>query len=153
MATTPAGYLQLLGFVRSFGVIMLIGIEGTNSYGAGLARFPAAAGVPIREVIRPKRAQRRRGKSDPTDAYAAAQQALADPENLPVAKTGDGHVEQIRVLLAARRSAMKVPVAALRQVKSLLITAPELVRARRASALPAGPARRIGQTLLRARAP
>ncbi|MFE7631028.1 transposase [Kocuria sp. NPDC057446] len=127
---TPAGYELLLAFVTSYGPLTLIGLEGTNSYGAGLARFLTAAGVPIREVIRPKRAQRRRGKSDPIDAYAAAQQALAEPESLPVAKTGDGRVEQIRVLLTVRRSAMKARVAALRQIQSLLITAPDPVRTR-----------------------
>lgn len=130
---TPAGYERLLGFVASFGVIALIGIEGTNSYGAGLARFLTAAGVTIREVIRPKRAQRRRGKSDPIDAYAAAAQALAEPDTLPVAKTADGPVEQIRVLMAVRRSAMKARVAAHRQVTSLLVTAPDSVRTRYAS--------------------
>ena len=36
---TPAGYEQLLGFVTSFGTTVLIGVEGTNSYGAGLARY------------------------------------------------------------------------------------------------------------------
>jgi transposase len=127
---TPAGYRQLLDFITGFGVIALVGVEGTSSYGAGLARFPTAAGVPIREVIRPKRAQRRRGKSDPLDAYAAAQQALADGENLPVAKSADGSVEQVRVLLTVRRSAMKARVAAVRQLKSLLITAPDAVRER-----------------------
>lgn len=133
VAATPAGYERLLGFVASFGTIELIGIEGTNSYGAGLARFLSTAQVTIREVIRPKRAQRRRGKSDPIDAYAAAQQALAEPDTLPVAKTSDGPVEQIRVLMAVRRSAMKARVAAHRQITSLLITAPEAVRTRYAA--------------------
>ena len=119
---TPAGYEQLLGFVTSFGTTVLIGVEGTNSYGAGLARYLTGHGVTIREVIRPKRAQRRRGKSDPIDAYAAAQQALAEPDTLPIAKTSDGPVEQIRVLMAVRRSAMKARVAAHRQIASLLIT-------------------------------
>ena len=127
---TPAGYDQLLSFVASFGAIRLIGIEGTSSYGASLARSLATAGVSIREVIRPKRAQRRRGKSDPIDAYAAAAQALAEPETLPVAKTNDGPVEQIRVLMAVRRSAMKARVAAHRQITCLLITAPEALKAR-----------------------
>lgn len=43
--------------------------EGTNSYGAGLAHFLASAGMAIREVIRPKRAQRRRGKSEGTPTF------------------------------------------------------------------------------------
>lgn len=130
VSATPAGYERLLGFVASFGAIALVGVEGTNSYGAGLARYLAAADVTIREVIRPKRAQRRRGKSDPIDAYAAAQQALAEPEILPIAKTSDGPVEQIRVLMAVRRSAMKARIAAHRQITSLLITAPDAVRTR-----------------------
>ena len=104
---TPAGYDRLHDFVRSHGRIRMIGIEGTGSYGAGLARALRAAGAPIREVIRPKRSQRRRGKSDPIDAYAAAGRALAEADALPVAKTGTGPCEQIRVLLARRRSAMK----------------------------------------------
>ncbi len=127
---TPAGYQRLLEYVTSFGTIALIGIEGTNSYGAGLARFLTTAKVAIREVIRPKRAQRRRGKSDPIDAYAAAQQALAEPDSLPVAKTSNGPVEQVRVLMAVRRSAMKARVAAHRQITSLLVTAPQALRAR-----------------------
>ncbi|MGB3374672.1 MAG: transposase [Microbacterium sp.] len=127
---TPAGYERLLGFVASFGAIALIGIEGTNSYGAGLAWSLGGAGVTIREVIRPKRAQRRRGKSDPIDAYAAAQQALAEPDTLPVVKTSDGPVEQIRVLMAVRRSAMEARVAAYQQVTALLITAPDQIRGR-----------------------
>jgi transposase len=127
---TPDGYEQLASFAGSFGAIQMIGIEGTNSYGAGLARFLSAAGIPIREVIRPKRAQRRRGKSDPIDAYAAAAQALADADGLPVAKTSDGPAEQIRVLMAERRSAMKARVAAHRQITSLLVTAPDPIRGR-----------------------
>lgn len=81
-------------------------------------------GVEIREIVRPRRAQRRHGKSDPMDAYAAAAQALAEPETLPMAKTGDGVIEQIRVLLGVRRSAIKARVAVIRQIKSMLITAP-----------------------------
>ena len=130
VSATPAGYEQLHGFIASFGAIALVGIEGTNSYGAGLARYLTGHGVTIREVIRPKRAQRRRGKSDPIDAYAAAQQALAEPDTLPIAKTSDGPVEQIRVLMAVRRSAMKARIAAHRQITSLLITAPDAVRTR-----------------------
>ena len=127
---TPAGHDQPRDFVRSRGRIRMIGIEGTGSYGAGLARALRAAGAPIREVIRPKRSQRRRGKSDPIDAYAAAGRALAEADALPVAKTGTGPCEQIRVLLVERRSAMKARVAAHRQITALLTTAPDAVRTR-----------------------
>ncbi|MBM6980550.1 MAG: IS110 family transposase [Actinomyces succiniciruminis] len=127
---TPAGYSRLLDFAAALGQVQMIGIEGTGSYGAGLARALRAAGAPIREVIRPKRSQRRRGKSDRIDAYAAAQQALAETETLPIAKTGQGQCEQIRVLLAERRSAVKAATATKRQISALIITAPAPLRTR-----------------------
>ena len=141
---TPAGHDQLHDFVRSRGRIRMIGIEGTGSWGAGLARALRAAGAPIREVIRPKRSQRRRGKSDPIDAYAAAGRALAEADALPVAKTGTGPCEQIRVLLVERRSAMKARVAAHRQITALLTTAPDAVRTRFARLSGEGAHRRPG---------
>src|SRR5277367_6827587 len=68
-ATTPAGYKALLAWLESFGDVKKIGIEGTGSYGAGLARFCRNHGIDVVEVDRPNRAERRRsGKSDPLDA-------------------------------------------------------------------------------------
>lgn len=130
VSATATGYAELVEFITSFGQVTLVGIEGTGSYGAGLARHLREVGIEIREVIRPKRAARRRGKSDPIDAYAAANAALAEPEALPTAKSGDGVVEQIRVLLTARRSAVKARQAAGQQIKMLLVTAPQAIRDR-----------------------
>ena len=63
---TPAGYASLLGWLSGFGDIALVGVEGTGSYGAGLARHLAAAGVRVVEVDRADRQDRHRaGKSDP----------------------------------------------------------------------------------------
>ena len=63
---TAAGYASLLGWLSGFGDIALAGVEGTGSYGAGLARHLAAAGVRVVEVDRPDRQDRhRQGKSDP----------------------------------------------------------------------------------------
>ena len=63
---TAAGYARLLGWLAGFGTVALVGIEGTGSYGAGLARHMAAAGVRVVEVDRSDRQDRRRqGKSDP----------------------------------------------------------------------------------------
>ena len=68
---TPAGYARLLGWLGGFGTVCLVGIEGTGSYGAGLARHVTAAGIRVVEVDRPDRQDRRRqGKSDPLDASA-----------------------------------------------------------------------------------
>ncbi len=63
---TTAGYARLLGWLDGFGTVCLVGIEGTGSYGAGLARHVTAAGVRVVEVDRSDRQDRRRqGKSDP----------------------------------------------------------------------------------------
>jgi len=62
---TPAGYARLLGWLGGFGTVCLAGIEGTGSYGAGLARHMSAAGVRVVEAGRSGRQDRRRqGKSD-----------------------------------------------------------------------------------------
>ncbi|HMK96377.1 MAG TPA: transposase [Acidimicrobiales bacterium] len=62
---TRAGHGQLLAWLNSFGPIARVGIEGTSSYGAGLARFLRALGTEVVEVDRPNRQSRRRtGKSD-----------------------------------------------------------------------------------------
>ncbi|MFC5125246.1 IS110 family transposase [Pseudoclavibacter helvolus] len=128
--TTPAGYAALAAFLTAFGMAVRVGVEGTGSYGAGLARHLGAAGFVVVEVLRPNRQLRRtRGKSDPLDAYAAARTALAQDEHA-TPKAGAGQVEAIRYLLVARRSAVKARTAAIVQIKSLLVTAPDLIRER-----------------------
>ena len=89
---TAAGYSELLVWLRTWGELVRVGIEGTGSYGAGLARHLGAAGVAVVEVNRPNRQQRRRrGKSDTVDAEAAARAALSgDAAAQP--KSGDGPV-------------------------------------------------------------
>src|ERR1700683_4738861 len=75
---TAAGYARLLGWLGGFGTVCLVGIEGTGSYGAGLARHVAAAGIRVVEVDRSDRQDRRRaGKSDPLDAVSGARGAPA----------------------------------------------------------------------------
>src|SRR5215472_10344156 len=77
---TPAGYAGLLGWLGGFGTVCLAGIEGTGSYGAGLARHIAAAGIGVVEVDRSGRQDRRRaGKSDPLDAVSAARRRPVRP--------------------------------------------------------------------------
>ena len=49
---TPVGYARLLSWLGGFGAVCLVGIEGTGSYGAGLARHLAAAGVKVVEAAR-----------------------------------------------------------------------------------------------------
>ena len=126
--TGRAGYAALVAFVCAFGQVVRFGVEGTNSYGAGLARHLRTAGHTVVEVVRPNRAERRlRGKSDPLDAITAARTAMA-PDRLPTPKTSDGAVEAIRVLLTTRRSAVKARTAAMQQICSILVSAPDTLR-------------------------
>ncbi len=67
--TTPAGHVELLGWMTGFGTVTRVGVEGTGSYGAGLARHLRRDGVEVVEVDRPNRqARRRTGKTDQVDA-------------------------------------------------------------------------------------
>jgi transposase len=128
--TTTRGYERLLRWAEGFGPVGCAGIEGTSSYGAGLARHLKAAGVSVVEVERPKRRHlRRKGKSDPIDAEAAAKAVLAG-EAVGEPKSGDGKVEMMRTLRSARQSAVKARTQAANQLKALLVTAPEVLRHR-----------------------
>ena len=124
-----AGYRALLAWLRSFGALVLVGVEGTGVYGAGLARFLSEQGVAMVEVDRPDRKARRwQGKSDPVDAEAAARSALAGVRaGLP--KRRDGRVEALRSLRIARRSAVAQRADTQRQMKALVVTAPDNLRA------------------------
>src|SRR5262250_3805219 len=84
---TPAGYAQLLGWLGGFGTVCLVGVEGTGSYGAGLARHIAAAGVRVVEVDRSDRQDRRRaGKPDP--AMRSARPGPLCPAGRPACRRG-----------------------------------------------------------------
>jgi transposase len=131
--TTPAGFAALTAWATRFGTVERIGIEGTGSYGAGLARWLRVRGLAVAEVERPDRhdrqGRRRRGKSDPTDAEAAARAVQAGTA-LGQPKAGDGRVEMIRTLRLARRSALKARTQAANQLHALVLTAPDPLRAR-----------------------
>jgi transposase len=128
--TTSAGHRDLLGWLSGFGPVARAGVEGTGSYGAGLARFLRAAGVQVVEVDRPNRqARRRSGKSDPLDAIEAARAALSG-RACGAAKSRDGNVEAIRALVVAKRSARSTKIQTLNQIRHLSFTAPDELRQR-----------------------
>jgi transposase len=147
---TAAGYAQLLAWAQGLGEPVAWGVEGTGSYGAGLARFLAGHGQQVVEVNRPDRQlRRRRGKSDPVDADAAAR-AVQAGEATSIPKAQDGRVEMLRALRVARQSAVKARTQAINALKGLLVTAPTELReqlegltttklVRAAAALEAGP--------------
>jgi transposase len=126
--TTPAGYRALLDWLRRFGDVELVGVEGTGSYGVGLTRHLHDQDVAVVEVDRPNRQRRRRrGKSDPQDAITAARAAQSG-DSCGLAKTRTGNVEAMRVLRVARSSARKTRTQNLNQMRSLISTAPEPLR-------------------------
>ena len=128
-AAETAGYRRLLAWLRSRGRLVRVGVEGTGSYGAGLARYLTAAGIEVVEVNRPNRQLRRQrgGKTDSVDAEAAAR-AAASGQATSVPKSCVGPVECLRMLVVARRSATKARTQAANQIHALVTTAPEQLK-------------------------
>ncbi len=128
-ATAP-GHAGLPGWLGEFGPAALAGVEGTGSYGAGLARHLAAAGVRVVEAARAGRQDRRRqGKSDPLDAVSAARAAQSG-RAAGAPKGRDGAVEAVRALMVAKRSARHERAQAINQARALVLTGPDDLRAR-----------------------
>jgi transposase len=124
-----SGYRKIIEFITGFGPVIGAGVEGTGSYGAELTRTLSKEGIQVLEVMRPNRQGRRlKGKSDPLDAYQAAESVLAGRATA-TPKARDGAVEALRVLRTERSSAMRARVAVMTQVQNLLISAPEPLRA------------------------
>src|ERR1700676_2623203 len=122
---TAAGYARLLGWLGGFGTVCLVGIEGTGSYGAGLARHVTAAGIRVVEVDRSDRQDRRRqGRSDPVDAVSAARAAQSGRAR-GAPKGRDGAVEAVRAPMADGRSARSERTRTDCQARSLIVTGPD----------------------------
>lgn len=127
--TDDAHHGRLWAWASGFGPIGQAGVEGTGSFGYRLAQFLTGSGVTVFEVNRPNRvARRRRGKSDPVDAEAAARAVLAgDATAIP--KNRSGPAGQLRALLVARRSAIKARTQTEQQLRSLILELPDPLRA------------------------
>jgi transposase len=127
--TTEAGYAALVTWAEKFGTLERAGVEGSGSFGVGLTRFLRARGVEVVEVNRPNRQHRRKfGKHDSADAEAAAR-ALQANTTTGEPKSADGPAEMVRTLHVVRRSALKARTQAANQLRALLVTAPEELRA------------------------
>lgn len=127
-STTRAGYRAMLAWTAQFGELARIGIEGTGSYGAGLTRHLAKAGVVILEVDRPDRSDRRRkGKDDDLDAISAARAALHQQRTV-TPKSKGGAVESLQVLRVGRAHAVRERRSALQLLRMTIISAPEELR-------------------------
>ena len=130
VSAAPAGYADLLAWAAGLGRVAAFGVEGTGSYGLGLARFLRRHGVMVLEVARPPRKGQRRlqGKSDPVDAEHAAREVLAGT-SVVTPKTGEGAVEAIRLLKVARDTAVVAHSQAMITLKATLVTASDTLRA------------------------
>lgn len=123
-----AGYRALIGWAVAFGGAVVFGVEGTGSYGAGLASAIRRSGIGVLEVLRADRRDRRlRGKSDTIDAENAARAVLAGLVHA-IPKTGDGIVEMIRVTKVAKDIAVKARSSAMISLKQVLVNAPDDLR-------------------------
>jgi len=128
LTTTTRGYTALERWAMNMGEVIAFGVEGTGSYGAGLARYLMGQGHTVIEVNRPDRSTRRRqGKSDPIDAEMAARSVLSGvARDLP--KSADDKVEMLRMLKTTKDSAIKARTQAINQIKALIVTAPAELR-------------------------
>ena len=128
-AADADGYQQLITWAERHGRIAAFGIEGTGSYGAGLARAVRRAGHQVLEVNRGDRRTRRiAGKSDTVDAETAARLVLAG-QSTAIPKTADGAVEMMRQLKITRDTAVKARTTAMNTLKQIVVTAPPALRA------------------------
>ena len=121
------GYASMLRFAdqhasgrRAFAV------EGTGSFGAGLTRFLVSREERVFEVGRLRR-ERQSGKSDALDAIRAARSVLG--RTRPASPRAGGEREALRALMAAREGAVTARRAGLCQLRGLLVSAPEPLRA------------------------
>jgi transposase len=122
------GYRELETWARSLGAVRAFGIEGTGSYGAGLARFLREEGHTVHEAGRPDRGLRhRQGKTDHLDAEGAARAVLGG-QATALPKSGTSEAEMIRHLKVARDTAVKARTQAMLSLKALLISAPAALR-------------------------
>lgn len=133
---SAAGFVEMSAWMRSFGTIERVGIEGTGVYGVGIARHFRSLGVTVIEIDRPNRQKRHlHGKTDQLDAIEAARGALSG-RCTGIAKSADGQIEALRTLLVVKRSAREARTRSLVQLRYLTFTAPDELRARFAGMTP-----------------
>jgi transposase len=129
LTANPDGYAKLVSWAFELGVVSKFGVEGTGSYGSGLARYLRRNGHMVIEVGRPPRKGERRmsGKSDAIDAEHAAREVLAGKATASP-KLADGMIEAIRLVKIARDTAVKAHSMAMITLKATLVTASDELR-------------------------
>jgi transposase len=129
VAASGRGYAQALRFANEQAQGARVwAIEGAGHYGSGLVRYLSGRGEIVLEAGRSPRGERRlKGKDDGLDATRAARAVLGNDE-LASPRAGQGR-EALRLLLLTRRSAVEVRRRALVQLRSVIVTAPDRLRA------------------------
>jgi transposase len=128
LLVSSRGYHEMESWAQSLGPVRAFGIEGTGSYGAGLARFLQERGHNVIEVNRPNRQIRHQhGKNDPLDAENAARAVLSGQARA-APKSGTSSVEMIRHLKVARDTAVKSRTQAMVTLKTIIVNAPAALR-------------------------
>lgn len=126
ISNDEGGFAEALTWIAECapGPRVVVALEGTRSYGVGLARALAAAGLTVVEIERPRRGDRRRGKSDPIDAHLAA--AWAASRHRAAAHPANGRgPEALRILLGARRELTTTKTRWTNRLRALLVTGGE----------------------------
>lgn len=127
IAADACGYAGLWQWTQELGE-PVFAVEGTGSYGAGLTAFLVAAGGAVFECERPRRRDRRQGKSDRIDATLAAKRLLTG-ERLARPR-GGGVRDDLRLLVRERQAAVRARTAALNELQAAIVTGPETLRSR-----------------------
>lgn len=128
VANSDAGFACLLGWLaeQAPGARLVAGVEGTRSYGIGLARALAAAGIAVVEVEQPTRRDRRgKGKSDAIDAHHAVLAVLRTDVGRLATPRADGDREALRILLGARAEMAGTRTAQANRLHALLLSGGE----------------------------
>jgi transposase len=120
VASDHQGFVRLLSWACQLGR-PAFAIEGCGSYGARLAAFLTAADVTVFECERPRRRERRQGKSDLIDATLAARRLLTG-EGLSRPRGLDPDRERLRLLLLTRRGVVHARTATLNQLQAAALS-------------------------------
>jgi transposase len=125
ISNDTTGYAEMLAWIveHTPGPRLVVSIEGSRSYGLGVARAVSAAGLTVIECEQPARKVRRgKGKSDSIDAHLAVLTALQlDSSRLPVPRA-DGDREALQILLGARDELTVAVTAQTNRLRALLLT-------------------------------
>src|SRR3954447_17585949 len=123
ISNDTCGYARAVAWIaeQAPGPRVVVAVEGTRSYGVGLARALTEAGLTVIECEQPTRSARRgRGKSDAIDAHLAVRWALElDAAKLPTPRA-DGDREALRTLLCAREELTTTGTGQTNRLKALV---------------------------------